>query len=175
MRGESHSSGEISGPDPPAPGLRGDFGSGSACSRQISARGPLGNLQNPRPPGGFRVRICLLQADFGPWSPLKSSKSPASGGISCPDLPAPGRFLQNPRPPGGFRVRICLLQADFGPWSPLKSSKSPASGGISGPNPPAPGSFRPMEPPEIFKIPGLLGDVGSGSACSRQISAHGAL
>ena len=49
--------------------LQGDFGSGSACSRQISVHWAPSNLRDPVPPGRSLVRIRLLQAHFGSWTP----------------------------------------------------------------------------------------------------------
>ena len=51
----------------------------------------------------------------------------------------------------------------------MVAGRNRCSGDIPGPDPPPPGRYRPLEPPEIFCIPGLRGDFRSGSTCSRQI------
>ena len=86
---------------------------------------------------GILGRYPLLQADFGPLDPFKSSISQPSTGMPGPDLPAPGRF-------GPLLVLLVgsgahSHQADFSLLDPLESRKTPFSKASLRPKSPFPG------------------------------------
>ena len=93
-------------------------------------------------PARFRVRIRLLQADFGSVAPLKSSKSQASKGIPGPDPSSRGEL-------GPLLVLVVVsgppsCGGDVGLLDPLKSPKCPISKGSLGPKSPFPGGSGPL-------------------------------